>query len=75
MNHLKNFSFDGVIFAVFGAEKYVSMDLCRPLAVKHTWKDQTYFTFWDSDTKLRTKYVRRQFGAGAYIPILLCQGM
>lgn len=54
-DHLKHLEFDGVIFAVFGAEKYISMDLCRPLATKFTEGNQVKFSFANADFRGHAK--------------------
>lgn len=53
-DHVKFLDFDGVIFAVFGAEKYISMDLCRPLATKFIEDNQVKFSFTNVDDRSPT---------------------
>lgn len=67
-DHLKQFDFDGVIFAVFGAEKFVSMDLCRPLATKHSVDNATWFAFSTQPLNSTDNFLKKAIWNSAVYP-------
>jgi len=51
-HEIRHYAFDGLILAIFGDEQLRSFDLCRPLAVKHSFEKETKLDFLDSPVSI-----------------------